>query len=185
MYICTFEHRELHQPSHRVRPNIYRDIEPTIWNLGCSKKRTFRLMAILLRHGFGGLIWHMFGISWEYLWLGVSWISMISFHVSDIFLGSELHISEATKRSVTWIVVWPNQVRLNMLIFAVYKKTILKVTIIINHVSQTNPCERLLNWMFEQWVGQGIGVDPLLCILFLVCHAETSWQTRKNSKDLL
>jgi hypothetical protein len=56
MYICTFEHRELHQPSHRVRPNIYRDIEPTIWNLGCSRKMTFRLMAILLRHGFGGLI---------------------------------------------------------------------------------------------------------------------------------
>ena len=169
-----------------------RVIEPTIWNLGCSKKNDisrFWLMAILLRHGFGGLIWHTFGISWGYLWLGVSWIS---FHVSDIFLGSELHISETTKRSVTWIVVWTNQVRLNMLIFAVYpKNAILKVTIIINHVSQTNPCERLLNWMFDEWVGQGIGVkgsneiDPLLCILFLICHAETSWQTRKNSKDLL
>ena len=22
MYICTFEHRELRQPSHRVKPNI-------------------------------------------------------------------------------------------------------------------------------------------------------------------
>ena len=35
-------------------------------------------------------------------------------------------------------------------ICCVQKNTILKVTIIINHVSQTNPCERLLNWMFEQ-----------------------------------